>query len=299
MSISIQPSKPNQLFEVQFTSSTTWNVPSGVDSVEVLCVGGGGGGGGAYNGAVTTIRCGGGGGAGGISTKVVNLAGVSSVAITVGAGGNGGSTAGTDGSTGGISEFGTSLQSYYVFAAGGGGGGGVPSAAANVGLTGASSGGNGFHPASGATNVSAGGGGGSASACLRFDNNNPTNIRITDFDTNNIASTNGYRGGVGTTSTTAIKPFIGGLGTRIWGRYLAGGGDAASYLSKTSNPTAIDGDANNHGHGGGRSDGTNSNGINAIANTGSGGSGAYSAQSGTGRTGGNGGSGLVVVRYYK
>ena len=44
MSISIQPSKPNQLFEVQFTSSTTWNVPSGVDSVEVLCVGGGGGG---------------------------------------------------------------------------------------------------------------------------------------------------------------------------------------------------------------------------------------------------------------
>ena len=91
--------------------------PSPAD-VTYLMVGGGGGGG---------QRGGGGGGGGGVVTGVLNFAGPGSVAITIGAGGLGGSQTSapdspallTDGSPGSNTFVGTSLVAY-----GGGGGGG-------------------------------------------------------------------------------------------------------------------------------------------------------------------------------
>lgn len=84
-----------------FTANGTWTKPLGVTHIRVRVVGGGGGGGGNY---------GGGGGGGGYSEKIIDVSGVSSVAVTVGA-------AGGSEASGGTSSFGT-----HCSATGGGGG---------------------------------------------------------------------------------------------------------------------------------------------------------------------------------
>lgn len=85
----------------QFTSSGTFTVPQGVTAVEVVLVGGGGGGGsGTGNGIY-----GSGGGAGQVFMKYISgLTPGSTVSVTVGAGGAGGTN--TSGSAGGASSFG-------------------------------------------------------------------------------------------------------------------------------------------------------------------------------------------------
>ncbi|WP_414628457.1 glycine-rich domain-containing protein [Pseudomonas guariconensis] len=92
-----------------------WAVPAGVKKVWVTVIGGGGGGGASNTSGVGS----GGGGGGGISQRLVDLAGVSTVTVTVGGGGLGSSVAGTVGETGGTSSFGA-----YASATGGLGGGG-------------------------------------------------------------------------------------------------------------------------------------------------------------------------------
>jgi len=85
----------------------------------------GGGGGGSRPGATVGSSAGGGGGGGGVARKLVSLAGISSVAVVVGAGGAGSAANGVAGSVGGSSSFGA-----YLSATGGGGGGGASGAGA-------------------------------------------------------------------------------------------------------------------------------------------------------------------------
>lgn len=102
---------------------STFTVPavlrSGRMRPRVVVTGGGGGGGGGSS--VSPPARGGGGGAGGTAIGIVNLAGVTSVTVTVGAGGAGGA-ASTNGANGQTSSFGT-----YLTATGGQQGGGASS----------------------------------------------------------------------------------------------------------------------------------------------------------------------------
>lgn len=94
-----------------FTSSGTWTKPSGRTKIRVQLVGGGGSGGGG-NGRPAA-----GGGAGGYSEEIIDVSAVSSVSVTVGAGGAQVTSVETDGNNGGSSSFGA-----YLSATGGGGG---------------------------------------------------------------------------------------------------------------------------------------------------------------------------------
>lgn len=102
--------------------SATFTTPAVLRSgrrIPTVTVVGGGGGGEGSSGAGT--GAGAGGGAGATAKSIVNLAGITSVPVTVGAGGAGGGTAGgdaNDGGNGGSSSFGE-----YVSAGGGFGAG--------------------------------------------------------------------------------------------------------------------------------------------------------------------------------
>lgn len=91
----------------------TWAVPVGVKKAWVTVIGGGGGGGRA---GVSGAGSGGGGG-GGLAQELVDLSGVTSVTVTVGAGGAGATVDAGVGETGATSSFGT-----YLSATGGAGG---------------------------------------------------------------------------------------------------------------------------------------------------------------------------------
>ena len=83
--------------EETFSSSTTWNAPTGVTSVTVECWGGGGGGGRATGNPAT-----GGGGAGGsYALKQVSVTPGNTYTITVGTGGAGGQAGAQPGQPGG------------------------------------------------------------------------------------------------------------------------------------------------------------------------------------------------------
>jgi hypothetical protein len=98
----------------QYVAGTTWNKPSGLVFIEVLCLGAGGGGGsGGQFGSTIAAPGGGGGGAPSISwTQVMASALAATETVTIGAGGTGGtpqltaSTAGNNGGTGGNTSFG-------------------------------------------------------------------------------------------------------------------------------------------------------------------------------------------------
>lgn len=95
---------------VDFTTPGTndWIVPSGVSSIEVLCIGGGGGGGTSINDTGTSG--GGGGGGGGIKRGSFNVTPGQTIRVIVGAGGAGASgttSSDTVGQTGSTSACGT------------------------------------------------------------------------------------------------------------------------------------------------------------------------------------------------
>lgn len=144
-----------------FTSSGTFNKPSGASYFFIECIGGGGGG--ANSASSSTNRAGGGGGAY-VSDVFPSAALAASTPITVGASGAGGASGGsTSGSSGGFSTFGA-----LVRASGGGGGTNAVSGQAGIGLVGAD--GISLFAGAGATDVSAvgqntiaGGAGGGAS----------------------------------------------------------------------------------------------------------------------------------------
>lgn len=107
----------NQAIDTQtFTANGTWTKPHGAKTIKVVTIGAGGGGGGGSAAAAGSGRRGGcGGGAGAYSEKVFNSANIAnSVAITIGGGGQGGSTNNSIGNIGGNSSFGTYLGKSVV-----------------------------------------------------------------------------------------------------------------------------------------------------------------------------------------
>lgn len=85
------PSSTGGLKSIQvFTASGTWTKPSGITLVKVIVTGGGGYGSGVFPGA-----------GGGTAIKIIDVTSITSVVVTVGAGGSSSSN------TGGTSSFGT------------------------------------------------------------------------------------------------------------------------------------------------------------------------------------------------
>jgi len=254
--------------------STTWRVPNGVTSLDVVVVGGGGGGG---------SRGAGGGGAGGfVEASNVSVVPGTTLSAVVGGGGPGApSTGATAGSAG-------SFSSIAGITANGGFGGRVHGDGAWGGNSGTGSGGTSYSNAGGQGLESSlcgstwdwcgGGGGGAGSA-------------------GSDAGSTGGAGGSGRVST------ITGVSVTYAG---GGGGGGGSSGNPSSTPTA----GGSGGSGGGGSGGTPTwngsactvaDGVSGTSSLGGGGGGSsycdYPA-SGSGQgTGGSGGSGLVAVRY--
>lgn len=124
-----------------FTSSGTWTRPSGCKTVIIEVQGAGGGGGGGDQG----VAPGGGGGGGGYARKVLDVTGIASSTITVGAKGTKGALGGGDGTDGGDSSWADGTNT-------------ITGAGGNKG-TGAGNGGSGGGGTNGDMNVTGGNGG--------------------------------------------------------------------------------------------------------------------------------------------
>lgn len=108
-----------------FTSSGTWNRPTGVTKVLMFVTGGGGGGGAGVSGVST----GGSGSGSGTAVKLLDVSSISSSTITVGTGGSGGAGGGfNDGSTGGTSSWADGTNTVQATGGTGGRYGSWPSA---------------------------------------------------------------------------------------------------------------------------------------------------------------------------
>lgn len=119
------PSAPTKQI---FTSSGTWSKPSGCKYIKATIQGGGGGGGYVKPSDVSRGASGGGGGSGGCVIKWLDVTSISSLAVTVGAGGAGGTSSG--GGSGGTSGLGTS----HTYGKADGGAGGAGSTTGNAGV---------------------------------------------------------------------------------------------------------------------------------------------------------------------
>lgn len=133
-----------QRIRMVFTSSTTWSIPSGVNFIDIFCVGGGGGGSYGFSGYGNY----GGGGGGGGNTSTTNNVSVSpnqNLNIIIGNGGNGVSSSGETGNGGTtyVSRSGTIIAS----ANGGNGGSNGSSGYGGNGGSGGGSGAYNFSPA--------------------------------------------------------------------------------------------------------------------------------------------------------
>ena len=130
-------------------SPAVWSKPSAANfsHIEFEMLGAGGGGGGGDNTASTEGAAGGGGGAGGYIKGIRTAAELpSTLNITIGAGGSGGSAAGGNGSSGGNTVVGNAGAGFSAITAGGGGGGdGDAGGTGRVNLDGGSSGTNSGH----------------------------------------------------------------------------------------------------------------------------------------------------------
>lgn len=167
---------------------STWTVPDELKSgrkAKVTVIGAGGSGGRSSSG--------GGGGGGGKAVKLVDLTGIESVPITVGAGGvkpAAGSTS-IPGNSGGSSSFGT-----FCSATGGGGGGNVSGGSSGIGVngdinTGTGPGNPGAYHSSGSYVSGSGGGAGG-----------PGSLSSSDSDGSDAIGPGGGGSGAATGSTT-------------------------------------------------------------------------------------------------
>jgi hypothetical protein len=256
------------------TGSSTFNVPTGISSVQVLVVAGGGGGGGA-----TGFEVGGGGGAGGyIYTASQPVTPGGSVPVTVGSGGTGAPNQSTQPPNssgdiapgkGGNSAFGPITATgggigggqYWDGQPGGSGGGDAGNIGDSTGGPGTPGQGNAGGGSYNEAAASTGGGGGGAAAA----------------GSNGVPGSGGAGGAGSSVSITGSSvQYAGGGGGGgphggggSGGAGGAGGGGAGSTLNNTATP--------------------------GTTNRGGGGGGCGSSPGG--KTSGNGGPGIVIVRY--
>jgi uncharacterized repeat protein (TIGR02543 family) len=273
-----------------------WTVPQGVTSIDYLVVAGGGGGGSRHKG---------GGGAGGFRTAAtVSVADVTSLAIQVGLGGQGGQAEITandgrseGGYAGGDSKIAKSVGSgtftELVSTGGGGGNGSTINGGSGGGIFGANTPGSssptttpvqGYAGAAGngGSPWSGGGGGGAGAA------------GATGLGSSSGAKTGA--GGIGATwsaglTEAATKVLLdkASLGTQLSAStvYFAAGGGGGSTSGTAAASATGGGGAGTVGRVAGGS---------ALSHTGSGG-GASGEGGGATPAGGNGGSGVVIIRY--
>lgn len=195
-----------------FASSGTWTKPTGATFVMVEAWGAGGGAASGARRASLNARAGGGGGGGGAyNYRIFRAAELpSSVAVTVGLGGSGGTAITTDnsngltGSNGGNTSFGTFLTGY------GGGGGDIVTTTANGGH------GGGTQSAGTSSIVGAPGTGSTAGAAFGGGSGSST--------TNPGVSSGFGGGGGGSSLQSSSSPTIGGVSS--WGGAGGSGGGA-------------------------------------------------------------------------
>jgi hypothetical protein len=252
----------SNITEVVFNSTNaSWSIPSGVTQLEAVVIAGGGGGGGN---STANGSGGGGGGAGGWLNKVINLAGDTTLNITIGAGGAGGANA-TGGSAGSASSI-VGNQSTTTYATCVGGGFGAGSTTNTTPGTGGSGGGT----ATSGDSYPEGGGGAGSSGGGRFSGTNATIVGVT-----------GWAGG-----NAASGPSQGGNGIVVWDYALAGGGNGGRANTNTA--------AQSFGGGRGGLSGDNATAGTANKGGGGGGGGTYNSTAYPGKAGG---SGVVIIRY--
>jgi hypothetical protein len=262
-----------------FTSSATFSVEGAAGNVDILIVAGGGGTG-------ATQYHNGGGGAGAVLVASNYSLSIGEYAVTIGAGGAGGTTqqGSTDnGQPGGNSSFGS-----IATANGGGAGGTYPDTPGDNGGSGGGGAANGNAPSNpgGSTNQP------NVTGFTKYGNDggdaNPLISGVSDW----AAGGGGGAGGAGgNASSSGAQAGDGGVGIQNNYRtgsnvYYGGGGGGSAEQS---------GDAGSGGAGGGGDGSHDHTGQNGTANTG-GGAGALE-RNGTQTNGKNGGSGIVVVRY--
>ena len=305
-----------------FTSSQTWTVPTGVTTLlSVVAYGAGGGGaGGQASSAIDTNQnlngSQGGGGGALVAVENLDITGVGSVIITVGAGGSGGAgktfnkargsstellagtaTAGTNGSAGGATSFGGYLSIT-------GGGGGTANVASSAGGGTAGVGSSSYFPGT----VLAGGGGGTRNS------GGASYVAIY-----NAALATGATGGSCTFSGGQTGTATAAGGTSFLG--YGGRGGASSGVQDAAPGNGAQGTAGIGGAGGAGGSGgrysttgtatitvTGGNGGAGTAGGGGGGGGGVTAMAFSGvysntiialtaGTGGTGGNGFVVITY--
>lgn len=262
------------------TGSSTFSVPTGLTSVQVLVLAGGGGAGG---------RAGGGGGAGGLiemSSFPVTPAGT--VSYTVGGGGSGAPGTAGFGSNGSNSVFGS------LTAIGGGGGGDAgdnPNNPAGVGngIPGGSGGGAGYGSTGGTgTQPSQPGNSGT------YGYGYPGGTGLEGPGSYNTGG-GGGAGSAGTPGTPTSRGNGGnGRASSISGSsvtYAGGGGGGDHVPANPSGGLGGPGGGGNAGASGGDNPGSP-----GTDNRGGGGGGG-SSDGGPGGSGGNGGSGIIIVKY--
>lgn len=289
----------NSLYNYHICTSSGTFTPSFTGNIEVLVVAGGGGGG---------MDMGGGGGGGGVLTSTTYaVTAATGITVTVGAGGVGAPSGGTNGQTndhqftiaatqGGNSVFGSltaigggfggsSYRAYTPGIAGGAGGSGGGSSGYNdtagTFLGGAGTAGQGFRGGNSTAAYFSGGGGGAGAQGVDATAQPNGGAGIL----NAILGVNYYwSGGGGGASYSLATGGNGGLG--------GGGGGALGFTTGGAGLNAGD-------PGGGGYAGTQAqcHGGNAGQNTGGGGGGG--SHYNRSNYGGNGGSGIVIIRYFK
>ena len=262
------------------TGSSTFSVPTGVSSVEVLVIGGGGAGGGA-----TGFEAGGGGGAGGfVSHPSFPVTPGGTVAVNVGTGGSGLTNqpnnpqpgSGFAPANGGPSTFGS------LTALGGGHGGGqyyngIP------GGSGGGEGGNGYGSPGPGTQP-----GQSNPGASQYGN--PGGASTPGLNANSAGAAGGGAGGGGSPAGSTGGPGGSGRASSISGSpvtYAGGGGGAG-------NQNGSGGGSGGPGGGGNGSSSYSGSSGSGTTNRGGGGGGGCGP---VGSPTGNGGPGIVIVKY--
>ena len=276
-----------------FTQSGSWNIDKNLKNVQFLVVGGGGGGG-ADISTSNEIQAGSGGGGGGVVTGLVNFAAGQTVAVTVGAGGQGGERGGSTSPYGAVktqaenSSFAIGTETSVVAYAGGGDTGSTVSGDNNnASTTGGQTGGNGGSSAGSRATATGRG----EATCGSVNDTANAIICSNTLGNKGGAGAAQYQAGGGGGATTEGEDGTEnaggnggeGLASSIIGTdlvYGSGGGGGA-----LTTDAGIGGSgAGNGGHA--------ENATSAAPNQGGGGGGG-----GRVGNGGNGGSGIVVFRY--